>query len=430
MVLPLLALLAAPQGPPTAFYDYLKKADSSYSAKTSFKAGDTVIDLTSQTWQGIPWKHTVYLKSPKDLASKGVAILYITGDGPKPADYLDIGLIAAGTRLPVATLFNVPNQPIWEKKEDDLIAYTFMKYLETGDTTWPLLFPMAKSAIRAMDAVESATKGTSNPITKFVVGGASKRGWTTWFVGAAKDPRVIGIAPMVIDNLNVERQMPHQIDQWGEYSEQIVEYTKLGLQEKLATPEGKRLARMIDPFYYLTEIKVPTLIVTGANDQYWTVDAMSQYWSDLKMPHWASIVPNAGHELGDKKQAISAVGAFANALVGKHPMPRLDFGISKMPGKDGVQVTIQADSRNQPMTRLTVLAARSTTTDFRLSKWEEVAVDEHPALGTYGPDSRKATASFAVPGSVNMAVLAQAQFGSGSTAYTLSRPVTVFKKLY
>ena len=55
----------------------------------------------------------------------------------------------------------VPNQPLVfaddpgnQRNEDAIIAYTFDKFLKTQDPTWPLLLPMAKSAVRAMDTIQ------------------------------------------------------------------------------------------------------------------------------------------------------------------------------------------------------------------------------------------------------------------------------------
>src|SRR5205814_7339736 len=85
--------------------------------------------------------------------------------------------------------------------EDDFIAYTWDHYIRTGDDRWPARLPMTKSAVRAMDAVTAFTAtpaGGGRPVRRFVVAGASKRGWTTWAT-AAVDKRVVAIAPAVIE---------------------------------------------------------------------------------------------------------------------------------------------------------------------------------------------------------------------------------------
>ena len=63
---------------------------------------------------------------------------------------------------------------------------------------WLLRFPMVKSAVKAMDAITEFNdkEGFAPKIENWCITGASKRGWTTWMVGAV-DPRVNCLAPMV-----------------------------------------------------------------------------------------------------------------------------------------------------------------------------------------------------------------------------------------
>src|SRR5262249_44914936 len=160
---------------------------------------------------------------------------------------------------------------------------TFVRYVKTKDENWPLLFPMVKSVVKAMDALQEFSKQEwKEPVESFIITGGSKRGWTSWLTGAS-DRRVKAIAPMVIDTLNMPEQMPHQLESFGgKYSEQIADYTTRGLTELSKTPEGKRLLEMVDPYSYRDKLGLPKMLILGNNDPYWSTDALNLYWDGLK----------------------------------------------------------------------------------------------------------------------------------------------------
>ena len=222
--------------------DYVHQPDTNFAwrvRETMDRTGlhITTLDLISQQWHGCVWKHTLYIAEPRTVRNPSVVFLRVAAGASN--GYIPTARQLAeqsGTR--VAVLTDVPNQPLFQNlREDALIAYTFDQYLKTGDASWPLLLPMTKSAVRAMDAVQEwAQRERRQKVERFVVSGASKRGWTTWLTGAA-DPRVCAIAPMVIDMLNMKAQTQWSQRVYGGQSEKIGNYTKLGLIEKMA-PNG------------------------------------------------------------------------------------------------------------------------------------------------------------------------------------------------
>jgi PhoPQ-activated pathogenicity-related protein len=415
-------LLLAPLAP-NELTTYLAKPSPSHWRIVREDKGQTEIELESQTWQGGPWTHRILVQQPPKVDFKGTGVLYITGDGPRDGDRTQIRLLSAATGMPVAMLFGVPNQPIWNMREDDLIAHTFERYLATQDTSWPLLFPMVKSAVRAMDAVEGATKKSENPLKRFLVTGASKRGWTTWLVGAAGDKRVVGIAPMVYDNLNIPVQMKHQLASWGKYSAMIDDYTRRGLQAKLNTKAGQKLSSMVDPYTYRSSIKVPTLIVNGGNDPYWTVDALGKYWGDLKQPKWVRVIPNVSHDLGGGMLAIETIGMFGRSLAGAFKMPA--WSAKTWKEASGSFMT-QFDVRSPGFVSGKVWVNTSPNLDFRESKWDPVA--QISISEPSGDKGAKPAIRFMPKSAGNQAILVEARFRYGGREFSLTQPVRVFRK--
>jgi len=287
-------------------------------------------------------------------------------------------------------LLQVPNQPLWGNyREDALIGETLLKALETKDATFPLLFPMTKSAIKAMDAVQQILKQEKQfEINGFVVSGASKRGWTSWLVAASGDKRVIAIVPMVIDNLNIYEQMKYQIETWGTFSPSIHDYTSrnlVRLDDSSASEFEKRLWNMIDPYAYRERLVLPKLLIHGANDPYWTVDAAKFYFDDLPGVKYILTLPNAGHGLeGQQLKAAQTAAAFAKLAARGGDFPAMKWKLTET--DTGYELNIESDIavRNA---RLWI--ARSDTKDFRQARWSATNLpkEELDAVLIFKPES-------------------------------------------
>lgn len=361
---------------PSALFKYVEREEKVFQWNLNSKQTSELgvvydVTLTSQQWQEIVWKHALRVYEPKQLRHPEHVLLFVTGgsNGGSPGQGdVQRGMILAklcGAR--VATIHQVPNQPLFDgRKEDDLITDTWLKYLKTGDENWPLLFPMVKSAVKAMDAIEELAEAEwKAPVEGFVITGASKRGWTSWLTAVA-DKRVIATAPMVIDVLNFRPQMKHQLEAWGKYSEQIIDYTSKGLiKEGDESPRDAHLRRMMDPYTYRKQLTLPKLLVNGTNDRYWVADAMSLYWDDLVGSKNVLQIPNAGHGLdGGHELTLSTIAAFFHHAATKTPMPTLEWEHSN--SGDDYSLTVTSTKKPQAAN---LWVAHSETRDFRDSKW-------------------------------------------------------------
>ncbi len=387
---------------------FVNQPDDSYEARLGQPFdGCPQIQMTSHTWRGIPWKHRIVVVDPEKPIEppSDLGFLHITGGDPNAADLALARSIANQSGLPVHILFDIPNQPLFDGlKEDALIAYTFLNYIQDGGADWPLLFPMVKSTIRAMDAVVAHTK-----TRRFILNGASKRGWTTWLAGAVGDRRVVGLAPMVYDNLNLGAQMLRQAETFaGGHSEQISDYARAGLLEMIATPKGQELIAQVDPFAYRRSLEVPKLILTGSNDPYWPVDAMSIYWDALSGRKSARVVPNAGHDLGRQAQWVSTLAAFGYALATDGGFPTVRWTWSDR--------NLTMDGVRQHVESARMWVAESDTLDFRGSTWREIG----------GQKGMRRTTIALPAGRKNQAAFGELTFKIGGIEFSLTTAPKVF----
>ncbi|HSF58677.1 MAG TPA: PhoPQ-activated protein PqaA family protein [Candidatus Binatia bacterium] len=387
---------------------YVRKPEAQYGWKLKEKidreqSGARIYDLhfISQSWQENDWEHQLQVYQPRSVAPNATMFLWVTGGSARSA-HVSLGLeLARKIGAPVAFLYHIPNQPLLESRlrEDDLIAETFVRYLKTKDENWPLLFPMVKSVVKAMDVLQAfGKKEWAESINSFIVSGASKRGWTTWLT-AAVDQRVRAIAPVVIDTLNMRAQMPRQLKAFGAYSSRLAPYTSRGLVPIPETPEGQRLLSMVDPWAYRDKLALPKLIVNGSNDFYWATDALNLYWNDLPGNKWVLYVPNAGHNLQrqDKPESqrltdlVNGLAAFSRHQMSGRTMPNLTWKHESVDEK--LRLTIAATPA-PVAARLWV--AQETARDFRTAKWqaEAVTVSNGRVIGEVTPPEKGHIAFF------------------------------------
>jgi PhoPQ-activated pathogenicity-related protein len=362
----------------TALDRYVAKPDPTYSWKVVRKtegggATQFVVDLKSQTWRTAKevdrpvWEHWLTIVKPAKPASK-VAFLFITGgsNGDGPPKKAELALIATLTNSVVAELKMVPNEPLVfnndgvKRKEDDLIAYTWDKFLKGGDDNWPARLPMVKSAVRAMDCVQellASDQGGKIKIDKFVVAGGSKRGWTTWCT-AAVDKRVAAIIPLSIDCLNNTASMQHHVAVYGFYTEAVGDYFHHKITARARDPRMKLLHDIEDPYSYRDRFTMPKFIVGGSGDQYFCPDSSQFYYDDLPDEKLIRYIPNADHSLKDSDARDSVVAFYWTVVTGT-PRPKYSWTFDR----DG---SIQVRTSDRPKSVMLWQATNPTARDFRV----------------------------------------------------------------
>jgi PhoPQ-activated pathogenicity-related protein len=337
-----------------------------------------VLEMTSQRWRGFDevdrpiWKHWLTVVVPRRVTTTVGAVIVGGGsnhdDRPHDIDPL-LALLALSTESVVADLRMVPNQPLTfaddgrGRSEDDLIAYTWAKFLRTQDEQWPLRLPMTKSVVRAFDTVTSFCRRPEVgriAVDRYIVGGASKRGWTVWTTAAA-DERVVGAIPIVIDVLNVEASIEHEYRAYGTWAPSLRPYVEMGVVKWMGTRQMDALMEIEDPFSYRHRLTMPKLIINATGDQFFVPDSSRFYFHALPGEKFLRYVPNTDHSLkGAEADAAKDVLAFYRSIVGDLSRPSFTWRFED----DG---SIRVETITKPSVVKLWQATNPKARDFRLA---------------------------------------------------------------
>ena len=330
---------------PDAAYQYEEKGQIQGEGYTVY-----FLSMNSLRWrdesQVTPnvWQHWVSVILPDTLLTNK-AHLIITGgststddnNSATPPQAQDLELftpIAMNTGSVAVVVSQVPSQPLQftdrpePLKEDALVAYSWRKFIETGDPTWAAYLPMTKAAVRAMDSAQDFLKQTLGLAPdQFIVTGFSKRGATAWLT-AAMDSRVMAVVPGVFNVLGFAQHVENQYRNYSQYAPAIEDYANEGLLQQLRSPEGQLLTGLVDPINYVKTLTMPHYILQASGDEFFLPDASASFIGRIPGEVTQRIVPNEDHSLTNQLQAnLSALIAWYQSILLNVPRPQLQESV-------------------------------------------------------------------------------------------------------
>ncbi|CAF0948355.1 unnamed protein product [Rotaria sordida] len=285
--------------------------------------------MTSQKWfdasfssQPI-WWHYMIITVPRRLKRSHIAFMFIdTGDNTDPIPNSSyVTMFAVSTGSVAVELRQIPNQPIrfmadptqQSRTEDAIIAWTWETFIEkNGTNPYILLYmPMTKAAVRAMDTTEQLLKKERFPVPKnFVVAGLSKRGWTTWTTAAVNNRRVSAAVPIVLDILNLRKNVKHQYRSLAGWTFAFYDYYVSNIPRYLDNPNFQKMADIIDPYSYLDRYaQVKLFQIQASNDEFFVPDSEDYFWDDLQMKTGGTLlrrIPNTGHNIQGYMESLES----------------------------------------------------------------------------------------------------------------------------
>ncbi|WP_019101252.1 PhoPQ-activated protein PqaA family protein [Chromobacterium haemolyticum] len=314
--------------------------------------------MVSQQWPGAGsgivsnaplWEQQYKLVLPLKRKPGAPVLLYVNGGSnhaqpPKLPDRLPAEALARDLGVPVAELYFVPNQELQldeqpTGREDALVAYTWRKTVDQpqAERFSSLHLPMTQAVSATMDALQRSLPGSE----RFVVAGASKRGWATWLAGL-NDKRVSAIVPVVADFWNVRDNFTHVYNSYGQqWPVALRDYQRNGITEDVLQGGAglDALLKFEDVVNYRASMaRLSKYMISASGDDFAVPDSAWSYLPAFTGPTQLRYLPNQSHYVkGD--QIGKALRQFMRRWLAGKPMPQAQVDADSASGRLRVSVT-------------------------------------------------------------------------------------------
>lgn len=182
---------------------------------------------------------------------------------------------------------------------------------------------MAKAAFQSMRAAQDFVNNKLKvaEVDNWIVTGASKRGWTTWMVGASDCSNCVNIAaimPLVPIEPNLIEGAHIQWQSYGGWTFAFSDYTEAGIMQWLDDDIYATMETFLDPLSYKDRLaKIPKYIVLSSDDEFMLFDWTSKYFDQFKPLGETKllIAPNSEHSLATGiPDVVTSCGTFARSI--------------------------------------------------------------------------------------------------------------------
>lgn len=323
------------------------------------------------------WQHDVDIYIPETPKTQRALVVVNNGinydngsqKSSRPTDFSEevLANIARATHTIVISVSNIPNQYLIYQddnksiKEDESVARSWTLFMDAPEQRklMSLHIPMSISVSQAMRVAKKELRQWN--INKFIVTGASKRGWITWLT-AISDPDVEAIVPFVIDLLNTDIALEHMYRSYGgNWPVAFYPYYQQGIDKLIKTHNFSKLMEIEDPLRYMNSIyqsrlAIPKYIVNASGDDFYVPDNTRFYYDKLPGEKSLRIAPNTDH-YGIKKFTEQSIVSFVNRFQSKKTLPQINSLVYNK--------TLTVRFSEEPVKLIRWTATNSKARDFR-----------------------------------------------------------------